>query len=110
MTLQEAVKALEKDRKVTRRAILDEDKTLPKVCSGGVVKFDEIQPALYSSAERAIDAWFQIAENYVGKADSLEWVDMPSLVEFQTTIASRNIHRMVSHRFAVKSQFVVTNV
>lgn len=111
MTLDEAIRNLESkfEGRVAPATSTDEAPDLPRVCSGGVIDKDELFPALYSSKELAVEAWFEQATSHVGYARAkLQWVLKPELMEFQITMADRlQRQRLVANRFAVKSQFKV---
>lgn len=87
----------------------DGKKDYPVIWSGGIVGFEGISPALFSSEERAINAWLATARQTLPKVKTtLEWLIKPELIEYQTTIADRKQrHRVVSDRYTVKSQFLV---
>lgn len=88
----------------------EENKDLPKVCSGGLCGLGEVYPALYSSEERAIKSWLEVARaNVPSKSTTLEWLSKPELIKYQITMADmKRGHRLVSDRFVVKSQFMVS--
>lgn len=111
MTLSEAIQSFEDNFEyVAYLQKLDEDPKLPLVCSGGVLEdVLGVLPALYSSEELAAEAWSWTCHSMVeGSENVLEWHYYPELVEFQMTMADRNgAHRLVTKRYAVKSQFKV---
>jgi hypothetical protein len=118
MTLDAAIKDFErlffavKDRP-------ERNSDLPLVWSGGMSPFEAMPypPVLYSDQEHAISAWRPWAmaaknEKFVTGDEKmvLEWFQRPELIEYQITIADkRGMHRAVKNRWAVKSQFQVTN-
>lgn len=111
MNLNEAIHNFESkfEGRVVPATSIDETPDLPRVCSGGVIDKNELLPALYSSADLAIEAWLEQATSHAGYARAkLEWVLKPELLEFQITMADRlQRQRLVANRFAVKSQFKV---
>ena len=110
MNLDDAVKHFEsKFEKVEPSTKVDEAHDMVRVCSGGIANPEELLPALYSSEELAVEAWFEVANFHAGYARAkLEWVLKPELQTFQITMADKQgRHRLVSNRYAVKSQFKV---
>lgn len=94
---------------VTSRKEQQVTKDLPVVWSGGQRAFEDTSAALYATKDLAIIEWLNTARSFAtDRTAVLEWVLKPELHEFQITIADRHgQHRVVSGRFAVKSQFVV---
>lgn len=122
MVLSEAIKFFEgRFASVVPSTRVDEDPSLPLVCSGGELSdVKGVMPALYSSESLAVEAWLAVAEEHVRLADIgrpgaavcsdliLQWIYRPELLEFQMTMADRNnSHRLVTKRYAVKSQMRV---
>lgn len=129
MTLSDAIKFFEsRFKSVVPSTRVDEDPMLSLVCSGGELSdVKGVMPALYSSEDLAVEAWLcQVAKKvklneggHTGLNDDgvppwkakglvLEWIYRPELLEFQMTMADRNnSHRLVTKRYAVKSQMRV---
>lgn len=91
-------------------------KEVPIIWSGGLTKdTNDYPPVLYSDKEYAISSWKTWAmaawNEKVDQGDLvLEWYQRPELIEYSITIADKlGRHRAVNNRWAVKSQFKVTN-
>ncbi len=117
MTLDDATKQYEAKFK-TVRTRAEHSKDIPMVWSGGItIPSETYPPVLYTDQEYAISqwrtwafaAWNEKYDHFEGPP-ILEWVQKPELVEYMITIADkRGMHRAVSNRWAVKSQFQVIN-
>lgn len=111
MTLSAATKSFESVFKHVRYGTED-TKSLYQ-CSGGEIKSDGIQPALYATEELAVEAWGAMAKTWLesridifeDQGQTLEWGLQPELLDFQMTMADRHgAHRLVTKRYAVRSQ------
>ena len=107
MTLSAAIKSIETMFKSVRYGT--EDPKVPYLCSGGEMT-DGIQPGLYATEDLAVEAWLNFVRGTLRSyrmedGPTLEWGLKPELLEFQMTMADRNGgHRLVTKRYAVKSQ------
>lgn len=109
MTLEQAVLDFEEahteDKSIPTDTVLD-------VCSGGVRLKGAPVPALYASADDAIDEWlaaiFQVSIEAGGEEHpAYRWIERPTLQKYQITIMdATRTHRIASDRYAVESRIV----
>lgn len=109
MTLEEAVSKFEDGfYHVDKAKSVHETPDLKFICSGGIIDVKGVMPCLYSSEEKAVEAWLDTASSLADYNDDcvLEWVYAPETVGYQMTMADRHSQqRLVTTRYAVRSQF-----